>query len=212
MKNKLNFFLSVISIGLVAALLILLTPLFSGGTRCRGRDARVTADFSQIKTAAEKLYLEDNTYENINCNFGDIKILCDDIKDQSRNPVVIHTSRDNYCAYANLPVKHRYLCIGSNLKLIQTYINPGGAGYCDGETFICPKEEGVPPLLSLYEKIIGYFPLILISASVIGIILVFSISRRKNWRKQKIVGLIIVLLILVIMVIMLMPYLYPVRC
>lgn len=209
MKNKLKSLLLVILIGLVVTLLIGLIALSSGGARCGAKDARVMADLLQVKKEAEKFYLEDNTYKNINCNFGNIKILCDDIKSQSRNPVVIHTSRDNYCAYANLPVKHGYSCIGSDLKSIQTYINPGGAGYCDGETFICPKEEG----FSLYEKIIEYFPLILILVSVIGIVLVFSISRGKNWRKQKIVRLIIILLISVIVVtIIILVYSGTVRC
>ena len=126
------FIISLTSIGSVEA------------SRDAARDGRAIADMNQIRSEATIIELEEESYLNVSCT-GDesIKALCDDIENMEGMKPTIHSTKEAYCAYTTLLFEQdRYHCIDSDLNSITTYIPPGGEGYCDGKTFVCPTEEG----------------------------------------------------------------------
>jgi len=121
------------------------------GSRKRAKDARIMADMSQLRTMAEMIYDDDGNYRNVKCTYnkstyGDVKEICQDIKEQVGFEPVIYSTTDKYCAYSKLNTPGRYYCVDSSFTAISTYINPGQTGYCTGKTFVCPKTLGTPPL------------------------------------------------------------------
>ena len=111
----------------------------------RTKDAKIMADMYQMRTIAEMIYFDYGNYWNVNCNYGNMKVLCQDIKKQVGTLPVIHRSSKKYCFYTKLNELGAYYCIDSETGDIKTYINPGQTGYCTGVTFTCPKEQGIPP-------------------------------------------------------------------
>lgn len=127
------------------------------GSYPRTKDARIMVDMMQLQMMAEIQYAEDWGYQNVSCAYGDIKILCDDIKDQAGSELVIRQSQKAYCAYVKLSEPAAYYCVDSSMKTITTYINPGGTGYCAGLTFVCPETEGMAPAPeTLPEERLGF--------------------------------------------------------
>jgi len=102
-------------IGILAA--IVLVSL--SGARDRAKDARIQADMSQVRSAAE-LYADDNgNYAGL-ANNDDIMKLENDIEAQTgnNNSFVLTIKNDNtgYCAYVPLVASsNEYYCVDSNL-------------------------------------------------------------------------------------------------
>lgn len=115
------------------------------GSRTRAKDARIMADIAQLRTMAEIIYDDEGSYRNVKCTYGDIKMICQDIKNQVGFEPVIQQTKDKYCAYTKLNTPSQYYCVDSSGITMSTYINPGQTGYCTGKTFVCPKTLGTPP-------------------------------------------------------------------
>jgi hypothetical protein len=90
---------------------------------------------------------------NYKSTYGDLKEICQDIKEQVGFEPVIYSTTDKYCAYAKLNAPGRYYCVDSSFTAISTYINPGQTGYCTGKTFVCPKTSGAMPPEALPEMV-----------------------------------------------------------
>lgn len=110
------------------------------------RDARAMSAMNQIRTSAEVINEEEGNYSKINCDNERLKLLCDDIEQQVGSQPIIWRSEkgDQYCAYTILNSGEFY-CIDSKITATTTYINPGGMGYCNNSTFICPGTKTEQP-------------------------------------------------------------------
>jgi len=127
-------------IGLLAS--IVLVSL--GGARNKARDARIIAEMSQIRAAAEMIYSSDGDYDNVDCAKADMKPLCDDIKIQTGGtaPTVGKpaTPALKYCAYVKLlalkDTVANYYCVDSTGVAKETTTNPSTT--CPGTLYLCP--------------------------------------------------------------------------
>ena len=188
----------------VIILSILLTSFFL--TEASAFDGRIISDMNQMRSEATIIELKGDSYLDMSC-VGDqeIKSLCDDVEAQAGVKPIIHSSEEAYCAYAVLENKG-YHCIDSNLTSITTYIFPGGEGYCDGTTFSCPKETGVPPRSLGNEIEINQSELVLIlGAIIIFSLYVFFLKRKKkaaesgkSWSKRKKIIIFIIIFFVVL--------------
>ncbi|MDI6603175.1 MAG: hypothetical protein QME57_03625 [Patescibacteria group bacterium] len=106
--------------------------------KIEAKEAKVIADMRQIRTIAEIIYNNEGGYHKVNCDWVDMSKLCKDIFDQVGAKPVIFTSDKAYCSFTPLPVKGYYYCVDSGLNALTTNINPLEAGYCNGQTFVCP--------------------------------------------------------------------------
>ena len=118
------------------------------GARDKAKDARITADLSQMRSLAEVLY--DGDYGALpsivaavgNCptTNADVKTICDDIDAQlpsTGNGLVINrtaTSFADYCAYSELNEKSgvltQYFCVDSRGVAKITTTNPAALTAC----------------------------------------------------------------------------------
>jgi len=111
--------------------------------RIRAKDARIAADFDQMRTAAELFYDRDSSYVNFNCSSTtpvDVSKLCSDISLQNGGtaPTINKPSNNqDYCAYAPLASSGRWYCIAANGKAGETSTNPGSSA-CTTSSFNCP--------------------------------------------------------------------------
>lgn len=102
-------------IGILAS--IVLVSLQSA--RNKAKDARIQADLSQLRSAAEIYYSDQspNSYANLACNVGspNISALCTDISNQSTgNPTIrLNTANSQYCAFKVL-INGKYACVDSS--------------------------------------------------------------------------------------------------
>ncbi len=104
--------------------------------RSRAEDARIMSTMAQLRSLSEIEYAMELSYANANCSFGEIAIICAELEEYTGQPPVIHSSTDEYCAYAEL--ESGYFCIDRIGFPGKTDVFPGGSGYCDGVTFSCP--------------------------------------------------------------------------
>jgi len=140
-------------IGILSA--IVLVSLSSA--RNRAKDARIQADMSQVRTAAELVFSSGTTgYSPIAttalaCVLTDpnFAALCDDIDIQRGGTVgtpwdiVFSANSTVYCAYAPLTgaIITKWHCVDSTGKSITTSTNPGNVVNvnCNGTSFVCPS-------------------------------------------------------------------------
>ena len=99
-----------------------------------------------LRVAAEIIYQDEGyDYNNFNCQHQDVKEFCEDAKKYADMEPVIHTSKDEYCAWIKLNSKEngktKYMCIDDMGHLNETITNPGQRGFCDGTSFVCPSDE-----------------------------------------------------------------------
>ena len=129
-----------------------------------GRRDRIAFDMSRIRYVAELIYDEEESYKNLSCSFKsekliseaynkEIKVICDGIEKDAGTKPIIHTSKDEYCAYIKLPGKINrrfiwekgkdiYCCIDNRgTRAVTTTVNPRDPGFCDGKTLICPPSN-----------------------------------------------------------------------
>ena len=139
-KTKIGFILiGVIGILLIPAILFSIVWVSLRGARERVKDVSVMADMSMIRATAEFYYTENNdSYLGFSCSYPqEAANACDYISEQLGEKPAIHASKDAYCAYVRLG-SSEYYCVDSILTAGKTNIYPGGAGYCNGITFVCP--------------------------------------------------------------------------
>ena len=109
------------------------------GSQQIAQDGRVMANMNQMRSEAQIIELENDSYNEVSCTGDfDIEMLCDDIENYSINQEkpTIHQSRNAYCAY--IEISDGYYCIDSTLRARETTTYPGQYGYCNGITFTCP--------------------------------------------------------------------------
>lgn len=144
MGKKIKYLLIGIS-GAVVIIIIVLTILVwppSFLYPSISPDAKAKSSMAQLQAKAELIKVEDNSYNNLSCNYDDIIMkLCNDIEKRVGMKPIIHATEDKYCAYINLSVKKGYFyCIDNKGNRGETAIDPASLGYCDGKTFICPTK------------------------------------------------------------------------
>lgn len=130
------------------------------GSRIKARDARIVADISQARTIMVSVYENNGNYDNFNCEYGDMFVICQDIdrmyekkpligirdwyaKDR-KQPIIIHDAPSNsqaVCIYSPLNIKKNYwYCADSSGRVETTEVNPNSPGYCiEGENAVCPQ-------------------------------------------------------------------------
>lgn len=109
-----------------------------GRARERAKDARIMADMSQLRTTMEISYWDrEEGFSGVNCSSAELSSICSEIKEYAGEKPTIESSVKNYCLYVKLP-SGKYYCLTDVSSGRETTIFPGGAGYCDGITFLCP--------------------------------------------------------------------------
>ena len=112
-KNK-GF--TLIELLVVIAIIVILASIVLVGIQSatkKAKDARITADISQIRTQAEVFFSTNNTYIGMDAN-AEITKLSQDITAQGSS-ATINASENNYCVYAQLiePTTVTYQCVDS---------------------------------------------------------------------------------------------------
>lgn len=182
MNNK-NFNIFLI---LGISFITLLTSVFSVGaaSRTRSKDVRISADMNQMRSAAQIIESNEDSYLSVNCEGNkDISSLCDDIEKQTGIKPVIHSSEKAYCAYTVLLDQQGYYCINSDLLAIKTYIPPGEEGYCNGITFSCPTETGIAPPENFSSN--DLFPWIILIGGGILVLIFYGFLWRQAFKRRK---------------------------
>jgi|GEM_PF-2523183 len=101
-------------------------------------DAYIKGKMVQIRAAAELHYFQEESYSGANCLHPEISPFCNDIKERMDEEPTIHVAPGAYCLYIKL-VSGEYFCIDGGPLIYEGSVNPGEAGYCDGQTFVCPN-------------------------------------------------------------------------
>jgi ribosomal protein L40E len=123
---------------IVMIVIISLSTLVSvGGAKQKAKETRIISDMSEIRVAAEIVYEKENSYSTVSCTHPEIVSICQDIKTQTGKEPTIYSTQKDYCAYIKLP-SGDYYCVDSKSTAKKTSVYPGGTGYCDGRTFVCP--------------------------------------------------------------------------
>lgn len=80
----------------------------------RAAEARIKADMSQLRVAAEIIYIDEGgSYANVSCQNEDMKLICDDIKNYTGIEPIIYAFKNEYCAYVKLTSEDKYWCVDS---------------------------------------------------------------------------------------------------
>lgn len=121
--------------------------------RNKASDARIMADMSQMRTVAEMISDFGEGYQDLSCQHDDnMRIICQDIKEQIGSYPVIRKSQLDYCAYVKLNEPRAYYCVDGSGRALKTYMNP--ESYCNSNNdFNCPSEGTAPDLSSESEKV-----------------------------------------------------------
>jgi prepilin-type N-terminal cleavage/methylation domain-containing protein len=131
-------------IGILASIVLVSFP---GATK-KAKDSRVMSAIGQARTVMSYVYARDNSYTNFSCaNTEDIMDkICAEIQNNSYNQTAptTYASTDAACIYAPLNVKNgtTWYCADSTGVAGTATVDPGGTGYCDGTTFVCPPVSG----------------------------------------------------------------------
>lgn len=138
-KTKIGFILiGIIGILLIPAILASFVWISTRGARKTAKDVGVRAEMSMMRVAAEIYAMENNdSYEGFSCSYPRTTNSCNYITEQLGEKPIIHSSKDAYCSYVKL-LSSEYFCVDSTGSGRRTNIYPGGVGYCDGLTFVCP--------------------------------------------------------------------------
>lgn len=109
-----------------------------GGARERAKDPRIMADMNRLRITIEISYWERKEgFSGVNCSLAELSSICSDIKEYAGEMPTIKSATKNYCLYVKLP-SGKYYCLTDVSSVRGTTIFPGGSGYCDGITFLCP--------------------------------------------------------------------------
>lgn len=112
-------------IGILAAIVLVSLT----GARTRASEARVIADLNQIRSTAELIYSNDNSYASVNCTTvanpcvcsnADITSLCTDMVRQGApaTSITFVPSANAYCVEAQLSSAGKWGCVNSSLVAI----------------------------------------------------------------------------------------------
>ena len=106
-------------------------------------EARLRADFSQLRIVFELLDIEENRPTIITCQTNsNLSSICDDIEKITGSKPTLHMSStdgfsEEYCGYVRT-ASGDYYCADSTTRSGKTTVNPGTSNYCNGISFSCP--------------------------------------------------------------------------
>lgn len=112
-------------------------------TRSSARDVEIISNLVESRTNAQLLYSENNSYSSVNCGDTQISLLCSDIEKLTGQKPVFYSSQNAYCGYVKLS-KGNYYCVDNN-NSGKTDVDPNGANYCNGSSYVCPS---ISPIVS----------------------------------------------------------------
>lgn len=110
------------------------------------KNSAVITSMSYLKEDINKVYSDEGSYKNINCDNDLLASDCNKIQKDLGAVLKINKTDKKYCAYVALfgsPTK--YECIdNTNMNVvgsITTSINPAKYGYCSGASYKCPLAD-----------------------------------------------------------------------
>lgn len=110
--------------------------------RREAKDLSIASDMRLSRINAELIYGDNGSYGGIACSNTQFNSLCDGIKKLSGEEPVFYSNDSTYCGYAKLS-NGKYYCIDNNSHSGKTNVNPSGANYCNGNTYVCPPASSV---------------------------------------------------------------------
>ena len=124
-------------IGILASAVLVSFP----GAVQRAQDSRIVSDMSQLRTKANVFYANKGSYDDIQCTVtnktcdcqnSDVKVLCDDIEQESDEDIVINVNDDGkgFCIVAHFPGSGKYFCVDGNLRAKEYLTSPVLSGAC----------------------------------------------------------------------------------
>ena len=125
-------------IGILASAVLISFP----GAVQRAQDSRIVSDMSQLRTKASVLYANEGNYGSVQCTVSnkicscqnsDIKVLCDDIEQESDEDITVNVNDDGkgFCAVAHLPGSGKYFCVDGDLRAKEYLTSPVLSGACN---------------------------------------------------------------------------------
>ena len=139
-RRKIKLIITLVIVGLliICAIVFMLSWPRIKDFFLEGIDTRLIFDMNQIGNAAAKIYSEEGNYAEVSCLHAEISGFCSEITTMLKETPAIHNNaEDAYCAYTKL-FSGKYFCLDSQQPAHEVEVYPGGTGYCDGETFVCP--------------------------------------------------------------------------
>lgn len=145
MKKGFTLIELLVVIAIIGILASIVLVTFPGATK-KAKDARVISAIGQARTVMTYVYANEGSYVGFDCTHSDMEKLCAEVQNNSYNntALTIRTSTNEACMYAPLNAKNgaTWYCVDSTGVGGETSTNPGGSGYCDGTTFVCPTVSG----------------------------------------------------------------------
>jgi len=153
-----NFLKLLLLMAFISGLIGILLSSPCGSTE-KAKDARIQADLYQAKHIMDSIYEIYGNYDNFNCEYGVIAVICQDVNtlrkkkpligieswyaENGNKPIITHDTRNNsqaVCIYSSLNVKKDYwYCVDNLGRARTTEIDPGSSGYCiEGKSAVCP--------------------------------------------------------------------------
>jgi prepilin-type N-terminal cleavage/methylation domain-containing protein len=130
----------LVVIAIIAILAAIVLVSLSSAQK-KAKDARLTADMNQIRSAAQVINSTDGNYDKVDCTIGDIKKICDDIASPNVAGSAVTIYKDvtsgstAYCAVHPLVSDAtKCWCVDSNLISKQYPCTGTGAHTCTGTT------------------------------------------------------------------------------
>jgi hypothetical protein len=179
----------VIYVGFTAALLFGVFGLMnvSEASRETALDWRIKTAMGQYRSFAEISNANHGDYSKVGTE-TDFIALKMDILDQGGTKFFVATSTDGseYCVHVKLREIPDFYCIDSvNFSSIQTYIDPGQMGYCNGITFECPTDVGSAPPLSAQELRESHINFAVYGLIVVSMVILLGDTWRRALRLRK---------------------------
>ena len=128
---------------LIMVAAIVLVSLGGSSARDTAKEARLSANFSQLRIIFELLDIEENRPTIITCQTNNnLSSICDDIEKITGSKPTLHMSStggfsEEYCGYVRT-ASGDYYCADSTTRSGKTTVNPGTSNYCNGISFSCP--------------------------------------------------------------------------
>ncbi len=111
----------------------------TASARSRAKEAIIKSDIVHFRSIAEMIYIWDSSYANFSCDNSEVKPICETISELTGSKPIIYASKEDYCAFAQLPIKGYYFCVSSE-GATRITTNPEISCFCDGKTFVCPNQ------------------------------------------------------------------------